>query len=431
MVNKEMEINPTDKTFKNYLKFWIGQLFSLFGSMVVFFVIILWITDLTASATLLSFTSFLFSVTMIVFMPIAGVIADKWDKRKIIITVDSLQALATFLLIIIFTLGLANYWLVNIFIVIRSACQAFHVPTVNSIIPTMVPQEKLSRINGVNFLFSGVVQFIAPFVAAVFLLILPINIILWVDVITFFLALIPLLIIRIPSVVSQEEKEKNERSFFKEFGLGFKTMKLIPGFLWLMLLSMLLNFLIVPIDSLLPYYVKIFHNGTDFNYAIVTMFFQGGMIIGAIMTSIKKSWNHKLKVIFVAVFVAMSGYLIMSLAPLGFFLIIGLGGAILGLSLPVINSLYQTVVQTIVPKDKLGRITSIDTTLSMAITPIGTIIAGPLADLLGVSNLYFYCALLALIITASIWSFTSIKKVNYDNPAQLNSITNKMNNISI
>lgn len=425
-----MEINPTNQTFRDYLKFWIGQLFSLFGSMVVFFVIILWITDLTGSAVLLAFTSFLFSITMIIFMPIAGVIADKWDKRKIIITVDSLQAFATLLLVVIFTFGLANYWLVNVFIVIRSACQAFHVPTVNSIIPTMVPQEKLSRINGVNFLFSGVVQFIAPFIAAIFLLILPISIILWVDVITFFIALIPLLIIRIPSVVSQE-KAKKESSFLKEFGLGFKTMKLIPGFLWLMLLSMLLNFLIVPIDSLLPYYVKIFHNGTDLTYAIVTMFFQGGMIIGAIMTSVKKSWNHKLRVIFIAVFVAMSGYLIMSLAPLGFFLIIGLGGAILGLSLPVINSLYQTVVQTIVPKDKIGRITSIDTTLSMAITPIGTLLAGPLAELLGISNLYFYCAILALIITLSIWSFTSIKRVDYDNPVQLESISNKMNNISI
>ena len=86
---------------------------------------------------------------------------------------------------------------------------------------------------------------------------------------------------------------------------------------------MLLNFLIVPIDSLLPYYVKIYHSGTDFSYAIVTMFFQGGMIIGAILTSIKKSWNHKLRVIFIAVFITMSGYLIMSLAPLGYYLIIG------------------------------------------------------------------------------------------------------------
>lgn len=424
-----MEVNPTKQTFKDYLKFWIGQLFSLFGSMVVFFVIILWITDITQSPVMLSITSFLFIITQVIFMPIAGVFADKWNRKKIIIISDSLQAFATFILIIVFATGLANIWIVNVFVVIRSACQAFHLPTVNAIIPVMVPKENLSRINGVNFLFSGVVQFIAPFVAALFLLFLQIEQILWIDIITFIMALIPLLIVKIPSILGSEEK--SESSFLTHFSLGLKTLRIIPGILWIMILSMLLNFLVVPIDTLLPFYVKIYHQGTDFTYAIVTMFFQGGMIFGAAFTFLKKNWNQKLRVIFIAIFVAMSGYLIMSLAPFRFFLIICLGGAILGLSLPVINSLYQTVMQTIIPADKFGRITSIDHTLSMAITPIGTIIAGPIADVIGVANLYFYCAVLALIITFSIWSFTGIKRVDYDNPIQLESINENMNNISI
>ena len=428
-----MEETANKETFKNYLFFWSGQLFSLLGSMVVFFVIIFWIADVYRDPMISSLASFLYILMMTICMPFAGVIADRVDRKLLILVVDSLQAFATFVLILLFQFGVANIWIVYIFISLRSIFQAFHVPTVNAIIPTMVPKDKLSRINGINFLFSGVVQLFAPFIGATLLVFLSMYIILWADVITFFIALIPLLLISIPSVkqVNLIEGKVEKSSFLKEFKLGLKTLRFIPGVIIMLVLSMLLNFLIRPVDSLMALFILDFHGGREWNLAIVQMVFTGGMIAGAILTSIKKNWNNKIRVIFISLVLALIGYFIFAIAPSGSFYILGLGGIILGFNLPIVNSLYQTFVQIAVPADKLGRVTSIDHALSSAISPIGALLSGPLAVLFGIQTLFIYCSLIGIFCTIGCWSFTGIRKVDLDSREVLEEINGNIENISI
>ena len=423
-----MEIMPNKKSFRNYLYFWSGQLFSLFGSMVVYFVIIWWITEETQSPVYLAIGSFLFIICQVIFMPIAGVLADRLNRKVIILVADSLQAVTTLILLVLFQMNLANVWTVLIFIGIRSIFQAFHLPAVNSIIPAMVPKENLSRINGINFLFTGVVQIIAPLIGAILMILIPINTILWVDLITFFIALVPLALIQIPSAENHEEKVE-KKSFFREFKQGLQTIKVIPGLVTIIFLSMLLNFLIRPFDTLMPYYINVFHGGSATHLAIVLIFFQGGMIFGALITSIKKTWKSKMKVIFGCITILMMGYGFMALAPPGGYLVIGIGGIAMGLALPIINALYQTFIQTVVPADKMGRITAIDSSLSMSISPIGTLISGPLAEVFGVNNLFLYCAILGIIVTILVWRFTRIKNVDYDSRSELEMITSSINSI--
>ena len=149
-----MEIIPTSKSFRQYLTFWAGQIFSLLGSMVVHFVIMWYLTVTTESPMVLALASFFYFLPMIIIMPVAGVFTDRHNRKKIIMIVDSLQALATVILIMLLAMGLSNVWIIFLFIGIRSIFQAFHQPTVNAVVPTMVPKEKLSRVNGLNFLFN-------------------------------------------------------------------------------------------------------------------------------------------------------------------------------------------------------------------------------------------------------------------------------------
>ncbi len=430
-----MEETANKETFKSYLFFWSGQLFSLLGSMVVFFVLLYWIADVFRDPMLLALASFLYILVMTICMPFAGVIADRINRKTLILIVDSLQAYVTIILIILFQFGVANIWIVYVFISLRSMFQAFHTPTVNAIIPTMVPKDKLSRINGINFLFIGVVQLLAPFLGAILLLFLSVYMILWVDVITFFIALIPLLMVSIPSVkdihkAMNQNEDVEKRSFMKDFKLGLKTLKLIPGLVILIILSMLLNFLIRPLDTLMPLFIIEDHGGTVGHLAFVQMVFTGGMILGAIVTSVKKKWNNKIRVIFISIVVAMIGYLVFSIAPIGSFVIMGIGGVILGFNLPIINSLYQTFVQTAVPADKLGRVTSIDHALSSAISPIGSLISGPLALVFGIPLLLFYCSLIGILWTIGIWFFTGIRKVDIDSESELEKINSKINELT-
>jgi len=101
----------------------------------------------------------------------------------------------------------------------------------------------------------------------------------------------------------------------------------------------------------------------------------------------------------------------------------------MGLTLPIINALYQTFIQTVVPPDKMGRITSIDNSLSMSISPIATLLSGPLAEIFGVGNLFLYCAILGMIVTILVWKFTGIKRVDYESKGELEIITSSINSI--
>ena len=428
-----MEELANNTTFKEYLFFWTGQLFSLFGSMVVSFVIIWWIADVYVNEILLALASFLVSLFMVISMPIAGVVADKFNRKVVIVIADSTQAGLTFLLIILFASGVANIATVLLFLSLRSVCQAFHAPTMNSIIPTMVPKDKLSRINGINFLFTGVVQIFAPLIGAMLIVFLSIGIILWVDIITFFIALVPLILIKVPNVnhLNKSEKGIQKFSFLKEFRLGFRTMIMIPGLLIMAILSMVLNFLVKPIDALMPLFIIINHGGGAEFLAFGEVIFTGGIIAGAILTSIKKNWSNKIRVIFISIIGAMIGYMIFALAPRGSLLILGIGGAILGFNLPIINSLYQTFLQLAVPANKLGRVSSIDGTLSSAISPIGSLVSGPIAVLIGIPALYFSCGLIGAIITIAFWSFTSIRTVDIDNLSNLEEVNGQLEKVAV
>ena len=408
-----MEVVPTLKSYRKYLFFWSGQLFSLLGSMVVHFTIIWWIQIKTGSPIFLSLGQFFYFLPILLAMPIAGVFSDKWKRKNIIVLVDSLQAYTTIILIIFFIFDVTNIWLVFLFIGLRSIFQAFHQPAVAAITPTMVPKNKLNKINSINFLFLGVIQLIGPALGAVLWNFFPIQIILWVDVITFFIALIPLIIIRIPLVRDHSEQaEKN--GFIQDFKIGFKALKLVPGLIILLTMSAFVNFLIQPLGTLLPYYVNTIHQGQAFEYALILIFLQGGMIIGAFLSFIKKEWKHKIAITFYGISFAGVGYAILALIPQGLFLYIGVTLMSMGFIIPIINIIYQTILQTNVPHDKLGRVVSIDSTLSMAISPLGSVMAGPLTELIGIHLLFLSCGIATITITMALYFFTNIRYVKYN-----------------
>lgn len=415
-----MEIIPTQKSFRSYMFFWSGQLFSLLGSMVVHFVIIWWILIETESPIMLSLGQFFYFLPMLLAMPIAGVLSDKLKRKNIIIVVDSLQAYATIILIILFIYNVANIWLVLVFIGLRSLFQAFHQPTVAAVTPSMVPKEKLSRINGINFLFIGLIQLIGPALGALMLQFFAIKTILWVDVITFFIALIPLIFIRIP-VVRDKTQIKEKNGFIRDFRIGFSALMAVPGLITLLVMSMFVNFLIQPLGTLLPYYVNVIHGGMAFEYALITILLQIGIMGGAVLTTIKKEWKHKIELSFFGIAFVGVGYAILAFIPRGFFYLIGIDLMVMGLVLPIINVIYQTILQTNVAHDKLGRVTSIDATLSMVISPVGSIIAGPITEIIGIQLLFLICAIATIILMLSMYFFTNIRHVEYNGHTTLDS----------
>ncbi|MFX0029396.1 MAG: MFS transporter [Candidatus Hermodarchaeota archaeon] len=417
----KMETKPTITTFQHYLFFWGGQIFSLLGSITVHFLITWYLTETTQNPTVLALARICYIVPLIISSPLAGVFSDRLNRKVMILIVDSSQAFTTFILIIFMTFGFTYYWIFLIFIIIRNVFQGFHQSTIIAIIPTMVPKEKLSRINGINLFSTGIVQLIGPTLAGTLLAFLRTNFILsvalqqalWLDIITFIIALGPLLVIKIPKVRSKEEKTE-KKSFMVEFIEGLSTIWMVPGAFILLMMGILLNLIIQPLNVLFPYYVNIIHLGDELDYALFSMGFQAGIICGSILTTVKKKWNHKIYTSFTSLVLVMMGYMFLAIAPTRAIIVIFLSEFLMGFFHPINSTVIQTITQTTVPHDKLGRATSIGNAFSLLMIPIGAFLAGYLVEILGIRLLFFLSAMGGLVIIISLYMFTGIRNIDFD-----------------
>jgi len=405
-----MEQTPTKRNFRHYMYFLFGQQFSMLGSMIVGFTITFWLTIETGSPIILSISIFLMFLPQIIITPFSGVIADRWNKKAIIAFSDSMQAMVTFLLFVFFLFDFQNVWLVLGINTFRASLYAFQYPTVQSLIPTMVPQDKLSRINGINFLFSGVIISIGPLLAATLLAFFTIDQIFFVDIITFLIALVPFLLIKIPKVHRVTE-ESAKKTMFKDFKTGLLTIKMVPGLFAMIIFAMIWNFIHRPWAVLMPYFILITHEGTAFSLALLMTSSQVGSIIGSLITSVKKTWKHKIKLNIVGSSIFFICQIPAILAPKGDFILMMISLFPAFVLFPITVSTYLAILQTVVSKDKIGRVMSIDHMISMAIAPIGALIAGPLAEAIGIINLFLIAAIIGIIFPYIIWFFTKIRQL--------------------
>lgn len=402
-----MKIEANQATFKSYLFFWSGQLVSLFGSSIAQFVIIWWITLETESTLFLSIASVLGFAPIVILGPFTGVLVDRWSRKTLIGLVDLMQAVITVALVFLFWLEIIAVWQVLALLTLRGVFQAFHIPAVLAIIPAMVPKDKLSRMNGVNYFFTSAANLAGPVVAALLLELLEISQILWIDAVTFLVALVPLLRIMIPSVI----KAQDSPSFGKQFGEGFAFIRNARGLLPFIMVATAVNFLLAPLSTLLPYFVKFDHLGVASDLAFVMAFAQGGMVVGGLLMTIKKAFRRKMVIIVSSIYILFLAYLLTALTPKGYFWFMAASGFILTFCFPIIDVLVMTILQTVVPLEMQGRVTSVTMSLAHAAQPGGMILSGVVTVFTGTASLFMGSAGLGILILTLSWLLTDIRYV--------------------
>ena len=413
-----MESTATTQTLRSYIFFWSGQLFSLLGSSIVQIVLNFWIYEETNSLTMVSLAFFFSFLPQFILGPFVGVFADRWNRKILIGISDFCQALTTLSLVFLFFFNIRLVWLIIFINSLRGVFQAFHWPVVNAIIPLMIPKKNLSRMNGINYFFTGLVNTMGPIIAGILLLLFPIDLILWVDILTFLIAITPLILIEIPPLV-KKILPKHKTSYLREFKVGFKAIKIVPGLLTLLFVATILNFLGNPYNTLMIPYVRGSHSGSVENLAIVLASIQAGMFAGAIIVVIKKVWKKKILIIFLGIFIGEIGHLILSFAPAQNFLIISIGGFIFAFIVPFVNTMFLTILQTAIPPDKQGRVMSNVITIVTLVSPLAMIISGPLAELMGITTLFMVSSSLNILFIVIVWIFSNVRNTNYDKVYEL------------
>jgi len=182
-------------------RFWVvfaGQAFSLFGSRLVQFTLVWWLTQESGSASVLALASIMALLPQVIVGPFAGSLVDRWSRRLVLIVSDGMIALAIVFLALLYSWGIVEIWHVYALMLFRALLGAFQWPAFQASTSMMVPKEQLSRVAGFNQSLQGLVAILAPPLGALLFEILPIQYILAIDVATALFAISPLLVIAVP-----------------------------------------------------------------------------------------------------------------------------------------------------------------------------------------------------------------------------------------
>ncbi|NHK30785.1 MAG: MFS transporter [Asgard group archaeon] len=418
--NREVSevIDGSKRRFKHFLYFFSGQQISLLGSSIVSFAIIWWLTVTTQSEMMLGIASLVSLGPYIFVAPFSGMIADRFNKKVLLIGVDAFQATATVVLAVLFLTNHVSVAVIMVMLGVRGVAQAFHQPVSMSLTPIMVPKKHLSRINGIGYLVGGVINIIGPAIGVGLLAIPGINIgmVLWVDVITFCIALIPLLIIKIPSVAPKEEDEsKVKESFVAQFTDGFRTLKNIKGMVSLIFLAMIFNFCMSPLFGLLPLFVNKIHGGTEANYALVVGMLQAAIVVGGLVMSLFKGFKRPIFFFIISAFIQVVFQIALTFVPNNFdgrFWTIGALLFVYVLPISIIDVSFMTSIQVLVPKEKFGRVIGTIMALTPAIRPLGIFLSGVIAEFVGINWVLIVSGVLAVISILAFYLFTPLRQLD-------------------
>ncbi len=410
---------PTKYDFRNYLQFYTGQIISMLGSSIVSFTIIWYITITYSNPTYLSIAYFCSVGIQVFVQPLGGVIADRFDRKKVIFFADTLIAVGTLMYMLLFLFESKLDQMMFLYIILAIICfrafvSSFQWPATSAIIPLMVPKEQLSRLNGIRHISWGAINIVGPAIGAVLFAVWPLNNIILIDTVTYIIALVPLYLLKIPKTENdiKNSKPKSKGFFGKEFKEGIKFMLSVKGLFAMMLVATFINFFEQPLFVLRPIFVEAFHGGTEKSLAWIVGMGQVGMFVSGTVVIFKKTWKKKTMILMIALYIQIVGYLIHSLAPQGNIWVLCLGALIMGFTFPFTNTMINTIAQILVPPEMMGRVSSIMGTMSMAFMPIAMIISGPLANAIGYVPLFVGGIILGTISITGLWIFSKMRQID-------------------
>ena len=420
-MQKQSQREP-QKWAARFFTVWTGQAFSLFGSQLVQFALIWWLTKMSGSARVLAIAVMVGMLPQIVVGPFAGALIDRWNRRIMMIIADATIALFSLLLAYLFAIGTVQIWHIYAVMAIRALGGAFHFPAMSASMPLMVPKEQLTRVNGLNQALQGVNSLAAPPIGALLLSVLPTQGILLIDVGTALLAILPLLFISIP----QPQKHGNPQletkpSLFQDVRAALVYIRSIPGFIAIIFMALFLNFLLVPTESLLPLLITKHFGKGALELGLLQSASGLGIVVGGILLSVWGGFKKKIVTSLTGVVGLGLGVMLIGIAPANGFILAALGSALLGFMLPVANGPLGALLQSVVRPDMQGRVMSLLNSGATAIAPLGLLIAGPFSDWLGLRVWFWAGGILCVLIAIS--AFFRPVIMNVENNQNAESIT--------
>ncbi|MDO1604697.1 MFS transporter [Lactobacillus sp. YT155] len=371
------------QTSFNFFKLVSGQAISVFGTSLLRFALSLYVLDLTGRADIYA-TLFAVSSLPIILSPIAGALADRFNRKTIMVGIDIANGIFSLFLLTAFLTNQANLIIITIGMILFGFIGAMDTPVVSAIIPSISTEEKLESANGILQGVQSLSGIIAPILGGLLYSFMGINNILIVTTVVFFFTALFETTILVPKnkiaysgnifkVLSGDLKEGFQYSINHSFIK--KTVVIGAG----------LNLIITPLFIVgVPYILKVTMNLNTIFYGvgIGTVEFAtilGALIVGLVSKKLRVS-NFYLWILLIAALLIPIGFsttpLLLGMGKFPPFLLFILTAVPLSACLSIVSIFVISKVQRITPSKHLGKIMAIITAVVQCVSPIGQILYG-------------------------------------------------------
>jgi DHA3 family macrolide efflux protein-like MFS transporter len=276
-------------------------------------------------------------------------------------------------------LGYDSIGLLFIASAFRAVGSGVQTPAVGAFIPQIVPEDKLTRVGGINGSVQSAVMLISPMLSGVLLTMASIEVIFFIDVVTAAVAVfILLLFLKVPAHAKAQQKQ--EMSYFKDLHEGILYIRDHTYVRKFFIFCAFFFFLAAPAAFLTPLQVTRSFGSDVWRLTAIEISFSLGMILGGIIISAWGGFSNRVYTMTLSSFIFGISTIALGIVPMFWIYLLIIG--IAGVSMPFFNTPSTVLLQEKVDADYLGRVFGVMVMISSSMMPLGMLVFGPAADMI-------------------------------------------------
>jgi len=416
---------------------WAGQLVSTLGSKLTSFALSVWIYEETGSPTQFTLAMLASALPYVALSPVAGVVADRWDRRRVMMLSDTGAAVGTAFVLGMLLTGNLQIWHVYLSAALNSAFSAFQWPAYSAATSLLVPKEHLGRAGGMSQIGEAISQLAGPAIAGTLFVTHGLQLVVLIDVATYLVALGTLLAVRFPKPGASEVGEATKGSFWKDAAFGWTYIRQRSGLMGLLVTFAIVNFFVNITYAL--YAPLILEITTPDVLGYVESVGGLGMLAGTLLMSVWGGPKRRIWGIYLSEMVLGLTTLLFGLRltiPL-----IVTNNLFFYAAMPISTGCSQALWQTKVAHDIQGRVFAIRRMIAYSIIPLAYGLAGPLAERVfepammdggvlaplfgpligtgpghGIALIFLICGALYVLAIQGVWLNPRIRRVELELP---------------
>jgi DHA3 family macrolide efflux protein-like MFS transporter len=269
-----------------FVVIWLGQMVSLIGTAMTRFALLIWTYQQTEQATAVALLGFFSFVPYVLVSPLAGVVVDRFDRRQVMILADMGAGIMTIGLLVLHQQDALQIWHLYLAQAVASFFEAFQLPAYTAVTSTLVAKSQYGRINGMRSAAGAVADIIAPLSAGLVVALIGIGGVMIVDVATFGVAMLALLVVRLPRTDKPAATEASE-PFWQELTGGLRFITARRGLVGLLTTYVGINlFAALTYFAILPPMILARSGGSELALASVQGTLGGAALVGGLVMSI-------------------------------------------------------------------------------------------------------------------------------------------------